>query len=107
MKQPDDPMRAGHILDAGELVLQWTAGKTRAEFDEDLLLQSAVAHQVQIIGEAASRLTDAFRRTHADVPWRSIIGMRNILVHDYMDVERDRMWDVVTNHLPPLLEIVR
>ena len=54
MKQPDDPTRAGNILDAAETVQRWIAGKSRADFDADDLIRSAVAYQLQIIGEAAA-----------------------------------------------------
>jgi len=107
MKQPDDQTRAGHIVDAGERILRWTAGKSRADFDADDQLQSAVIYQLQIIGEAASHLSEDFRRAHADIPWRRITGMRHILVHGYMDVDLDIVWDVLTDRLRPLMDTLR
>ncbi|MGH2586694.1 MAG: HepT-like ribonuclease domain-containing protein [Dehalococcoidia bacterium] len=107
MKQPDDETRTGHIVDAGERILRWTEGKSRADLDADDQLQSAVAYQLQIIGEAASHLSEDFRRTYADIPWRRIIGMRHILVHAYMDVDLDLVWDVLAAHLTPLMDTLR
>lgn len=107
MKQPDDEIRVGHIVDAGERILRWTEGTSRADFDADDQLQSAVTHQLQIIGEAASHLSENFRRTYPDIPWRRIIGMRHVLVHGYTDVDLDIVWDVLTDRLRPLMDTLR
>jgi uncharacterized protein with HEPN domain len=107
MKQPDDPTRAGHIVDAAEAVLRWTHGRSREDFAADDVLQSAVAYQLQIIGEAAAHLSDEFRQSHNDIPWRKIIAMRNVLAHGYMHVDIDRVWDTVVGDLVPLLDVVR
>lgn len=61
MKQPEDQIRAGHIVDAAERILRWTEGKPRAAFEADDVLTSGVAYQLAIIGEAASRLSNDFR----------------------------------------------
>ena len=103
MKQPDDPARAGHILDAAEKVLSWIGGKSRAEFDADEVLRSAVAYQLQIIGEAASHLSDEFRLAHPEIPWSGIIGQRHRLAHDYRIIDHERLWRVVSEHIPELL----
>jgi uncharacterized protein with HEPN domain len=107
MKQPDDPARAGHILDAAEKVLSWIGGKSRAEFDADEVLRSAVAYQLQIIGEAASHLSDEFRLAHPEIPWRDVIGMRNIIVHAYRRVTSSILWSVATGQLGTLIDVVR
>jgi uncharacterized protein with HEPN domain len=107
MKQPDDPTRAGHILDAAETVLRWVAGKTQADFDDDDMLRSAVAYQLQIIGEAASHLSDDFRKAHTEIPWRDVIAMRNIIVHAYQRVAPNILWVVATERLGPLIDVVR
>ena len=107
MKQPDDPIRAGHILDAVETVLRWISGKSRAEFDADDVLRSAVTYQLQSIGEAASHLSEQFRDAHPEIPWRDIIGMRNILVHAYRRADPDILWEVATGQLDPLIAVVR
>lgn len=57
---------------------------------------------MQIIGEASFKLSDAVRDAHSEVPWKSIIGMRHILVHDYFDVEWDVLWEVLQTRLAPL-----
>jgi len=107
MKQPDDPTRAGHILDAGEKIQQWTRGMSRTAFAANDVVQSADAYQLQIIGEAASHLTEEFRQAQPGIPWRRIIRMRNVLAHGYMHVDVDIVWNTVTEWLTPLLDVVR
>lgn len=107
MKQPDDPTRAGHILDAAEKVLRWIDSRSKAEFDSDDILQSAVAYQLQIIGEAAAHLSHEFQIRHSEIPWRDVIGMRQILVHAYRCVDPDILWTVATEQLAELIAAVR
>ena len=82
--------------------LEFASGLTRARFKNSLLHQNAVLKSLETIGEAASRLSDATRNVHSDIPWREIIGMRNLLVHEYFDVDVDLMWDAVQHDLPKL-----
>lgn len=79
------------------------AGSTLEAFLADRVLQLAGTHVVQAIGEAASRTSEAFRAEHPSVPWRAVVGMRHQLVHDYSGTDFSPVWDVVQNHLPPLL----
>lgn len=65
-----------------------------------------LAHLLQVVGEAARRVSDGFCRKHSDIPWKAIIGMRHKVVHDYMDVDVDIVWDTVTRELPPLIELL-
>ncbi|PWB54203.1 MAG: nucleotidyltransferase [Candidatus Methanoperedenaceae archaeon] len=71
-------------------------------FEHDELIQTWIVHHLQIIGEAASALPDSFRDKYPEVPWSKIIGMRNILVHNYFGVDADVVWAVVVNDLPDL-----
>ena len=63
--------------------------------------------QVFILGEAASRLSDAARALAPDIPWRGLIGMRNVLAHGYWKIDDETLWDVAVNRVPELLEQVR
>jgi len=74
-------------------------------FLHDLKTQSAVLYQISIIGEAVGRLSDEFKNDHPDVRWRDIRGMRNIILHAYDNVDMPRVWDVVENDVPDLLEM--
>jgi uncharacterized protein with HEPN domain len=82
------------------------AGKGRAVFDADELVQVWVVHHLQIIGEAAAGL-DPSVKAGSSAPWAGIIGMRNILVHQYFGIDRDAVWSVVERDLDPLEAEVR
>jgi uncharacterized protein with HEPN domain len=92
------------MLQAAQSVLRHTAGKTRDDYEREELLRDAVERKIEIIGEAARRLTKAFREHHPDVPWRIITATRHILAHDYDEVDNDIVWRIVTDHIPPLIE---
>ena len=77
--------------------------QARPDFDADENLRLALAHLVQTIGEAARHITPAFQEVHPSVPWGLIVGMRHKVVHDYLHVDYDIVWDVVTSDLPPLV----
>ena len=70
----------------------------------DILTAAQAERQVEIIGEAARRLSDAFRQQHPEIPWFKIIGQRHVLAHDYGEIKHDRLWRVATVHVPALIE---
>ena len=100
---PDDRWRVGHMIEAAEAALEFVAGRSRADLDTDAMLRMALTRAVEIVGEAASQVTDTGRAELAGVPWPQIVGMRNRLVHAYFDINRDILWDTVHLALPPLL----
>jgi len=104
--QRDDSDFLRHILDTARKAVERVQGVHRSEFDDDDDLRDALAHRVQIIGEAASRLSPAFREAHPQVPWHRVIGIRHRIVHDYMNVDYDILWEVVTRNLPELIEML-
>ena len=98
----NDQLYIGHILDSIERIREYVAGRGRADFLEDRMLQDAVVRQLEIIGEASRRLSDEFKRSHPEVPWRDITAMRNRIVHDYLNVSLEIVWYVVEEDLPTL-----
>ena len=100
----DDRDRVRHMLDAAQETVQLTTGKTRCDLDGDRVLALALVKLIEIVGEAASRVSAEGRQTWADIPWRDIVSMRNRLIHGYVDVDLDRVWDTITDDLPPLVE---
>ncbi|MHC5054755.1 MAG: HepT-like ribonuclease domain-containing protein [Planctomycetota bacterium] len=102
--QRDDLVYVGHMLDMARKVLGKVAGLSREDFDGDENLRIAVTHLLQVIGEAASRVSNEFRDAHRDVPWHEIVGMRHKVVHDYLQVDEDVVWDTATEELGPLAE---
>ncbi len=91
------------MLRAAQGVLRHTAGKARDDYERQELLRDAVERKIEIIGEAARRITKAFRDQHAQVPWRVIMATRHILAHDYDEVDNDIVWRIVTDHIPLLI----
>ncbi|MGQ0716074.1 MAG: HepT-like ribonuclease domain-containing protein [Pseudonocardiales bacterium] len=96
-----DAERVADMLEAAEK-LEEQGSKGRSRFDQDEIVQLALVHLVQIIGEAASRVSDDLRERHPEIPWRHVVGMRNRVVHGYFEVDLDLLWDVVTLDIPKL-----
>jgi uncharacterized protein with HEPN domain len=91
------------ILDAARLALQYVRGKTREEFIRDVQLQDAVIRRLAIIGEAARRVSEPTRLALSQLPWREMIGIRNIVIHEYDDIDLTVVWDAATRDLPSLI----
>ncbi len=99
----------GYLLDiliAARDARLFLSGLTRRQFDESRLHQNAVIKALEIIGEAAGRISKETREGHPEIPWTEIIGMRNCLVHGYFDVNLGEVWDTVHHDLPPLITMI-
>lgn len=79
-------------------------GKSWDEFSEDIQCQDAVVRRIEIIGEAARRLSQETRDKHLQIPWREITSMRNLVIHEYDVVDIGQVWDTIQNKIPPLIE---
>jgi uncharacterized protein with HEPN domain len=90
----DDLVYVGHMLDTARKALALATGKSREDFDRDETLSIALTHLLQVIGEAARKVGPDFVQLHREFPWRAIIGMRHRVVHDYLYVDQDVVWDV-------------
>jgi uncharacterized protein with HEPN domain len=106
MSHNDDAIYVGHMLDMTRRAVKAIESKTRAKYDKDDILRLGLTHLVQVIGEAARKVSVKFQREHPEIPWRKIIGMRHRIVHDYMRVDEDILWQVVTDDLPKLLPLL-
>ena len=82
-------------------------GHVREDLPKDRQLNLALVRLVEIIGEAAARVTEETREKHPQIPWLDIVGMRNRIVHGYDEVDLDILWDVIELHLPRLIEQLR
>ncbi len=100
----DDLVYVGHMLERAEKAFALVRDKDRSAYDRDEVLRLALTHLVQTVGEAARRVSQEFCDDHPRIPWRAVVGMRHKVVHDYMNVDEDILWDTVTNELPPLIE---
>lgn len=92
------------MLEAARTVLEFTRGITLSEYSEDRLRYLAVERAIQIIGEAANRVSPEFQEAHPEVPWRKIVDQRNVLVHEYGDVEHALIWELAQRHIPILVD---
>lgn len=91
-----------HIIDELEYLLARARDLNREEFVADETLKRAFVRSIEIVGEAAKKLPDEFRRAHPDIPWREMAGMRDRLIHGYFGVDYDIVWDVAVNEAPRL-----
>lgn len=97
----NDGERLLDIMEAIERIERYTAGGREAFYGDELIQVWAI-HHLQAIGEAARNVSDALRATYPEIPWASIVAMRNVLVHDYLDVDLDEVWATVEHDLPDL-----
>lgn len=102
----EDAVRIRHMIDAAKTSLLFVEGRQRGCLDEDRMLLFALVRAIEIVGEAASRITLETRSAAPAVPWTAIIGMRNRLVHAYFDIDRDILWKTVTEEIPPLVVLL-
>ena len=102
----DDRLYLTHIIDAADKVCEYTKGGYD-DFVHTPMIQDAVIRNFEIIGEAARKVSEQTKQQNQNVPWKAMIGLRNILIHDYTGVDFNRVWDVIENHLPKLQSSVR
>lgn len=94
------------MLSFAREVLTFTEGRSRADYKSDTGLRRSVERATELIGEAATNISDATRAAHPEIPWRKIIGQRNVLIHDYGDVDDDLVWNLVELEIPKLVLIL-
>ena len=99
---PDDAYLLD-MLNAARRAKQFVASLSQDEFAASDLHQSAVVKQLEIVGEAARRVSDEFQAAHPEIPWRLIVGMRNRLIHDYTRIDVETVWETVQRDLDPLI----
>lgn len=102
----DDRVYLWDMLTAARAAVDFIRGRTLAEYEADLLLRSAVERQIEIIGEAARRISKKFQEEHPEIPWRPIQAQRHVLAHDYGEIKHDRIWRVAETHLPELIALL-
>lgn len=90
------------MIEACRLIVEFSS-VDKSVYDASVEKQSAIIHQFLLLGEAASRVTDAFRGKYPDIPWHQASGMRNRLIHDYIAVDSDVVWHTAKESIPKLL----
>jgi uncharacterized protein with HEPN domain len=101
-----DPHYLLDMLNAAKLILIYTSGKTFQEFFEDTFFQDAVTRRIEILGEAARRVSNLTRAEIPDIAWHQIVGMRNVIAHEYNDIDLEVVWRVIQVELPRLIPIL-
>ena len=100
----DDEIRLRHMLDAASEAVHFAKGKSREDLNGDRLLALGLMKCLEIVGEAAANISNECKETLPAVPWKSILGMRNRLVHAYFEIDLDVVWYTTTVSLPPLIQ---
>ena len=98
-----DVFRLQHMLDAAREARLFAKGRGCEDLDRDRVLMLSLVKEVEIIGEAASKVSREARSQLPDIEWRAIIGMRNRLIHMYYDVDPDVLWNTITYDIPELI----
>ena len=96
-----------HILESAEAVAEHIQGLTKQDFLKSRKAQDAVLRRLEIIGEATKRLTPEVRNRDAQIPWREIAGMRDILIHEYFAVDLELVWKTIKRDVPKLVKRIK
>jgi len=99
-----DRIRLQHMLEAAQTAMMMVRNRKPEELKRDIELTLALMKAIEIIGEAASKVTAGFQQAQVDLPWAEIVGMRNRLVHIYFDINLELLWKTVSEDLPPLAD---
>ncbi|GHE21796.1 DUF86 domain-containing protein [Halomonas urumqiensis] len=91
------------MIGFAEKILAYTEGQDQHSFSAHDLIYDATLRNLELIGEAATRIPDTVRRQYPDIPWRMIIATRNRLIHAYLGIDDDTVWSIIQDNIPELL----
>ena len=103
----DDMVYIEHILQSIDRIEAYLSGKDHQSFSDDFMTQDAVVRQLEIIGEATKRISKELRNQNPQVPWSDMAGMRDILIHDYIDVDIDIVWKTASESIIKLKSLLQ
>jgi uncharacterized protein with HEPN domain len=95
-----------HIIESIGKIEDFTREISRIEFDRNVMIQDAVIRNIEIIGEATKKISKQLTESHQEIPWSEMAGMRDKLIHDYLDVDLDVVWKTIEIDLPLLKEMI-
>ncbi len=95
------------MLDAAIAIEDFVRGKLLDDYMSNRMLRGAVERHIEIIGEAARRISEESKQEYAEIPWRAIVGQRNVLAHDYGEVLHEAIWAIATRRIPELVSALR
>lgn len=99
----EDRIRLLHMVEASQAAIQFVSGRQRSDLQTDQMLLFAVIRAIEVLGEAANRVSEEVRLANTSIPWKAIVGMRNRLIHAYFDVDTDMVWETVQTEIPAVL----
>ncbi len=102
----DDKLYLIHLSESIAKIESYMDGLDFAAFMQNTLVQDAVLRNLQVLAESTQRLSEDFKKHHSEIEWYKISGLRNILVHDYLGIELETVWIVVTDKLPELKTVI-
>ncbi len=97
-----DRARLQHISEAIKEIENYISNSSYEDFQSNSMMQFATVKQLEIIGEASNQLTEHFKKLYKEIEWREIIGLRNILIHEYFGIDTKIVWDILQINLPKL-----
>ncbi|NOT00151.1 MAG: DUF86 domain-containing protein [Phycisphaerales bacterium] len=107
MSRHDDRISLRHMLEHSAEAAEMIRGRSRDELDRDRKLNLALVRLMEIVGEAAARVSQEFRRFHPNIPWSRVVGLRNRLIHGYDEVDFDVLWRILQEDIPQLIPALR
>ena len=102
MIKKDDSVFIQHILESIEAIEEFSKDLSLEELHKNRLKKSAIIREIEIIGEASKNISNDFTKKHPEIPWKNIIGTRDIMVHQYFGVNIEVVWKIITQDLPKL-----
>ena len=103
MTQHDDIARLQHVLEHAREAVSMIEGKERADLRHERMLELSLIRLIEVVGEAAARVTPEGQAKYSSIPWPQVVGMRNRLIHGYDQVDLDILWDTIEVDLPPFI----
>jgi uncharacterized protein with HEPN domain len=104
MTRHDPLVSVRHMLDHSREAVEMVRGRFRTDLDTDRQMNLALVRLMEVIGEAATRVPEDFRRRYPEVPWRDVADLRNRLIHGYDAIDFDRLWTIIEQDLPTLIK---
>ena len=92
------------IIESIKLILHYVEGVNQESLAANYEKQDAILRRITIVGEATKRLSPEFRQKHSDIPWKKIAGIRDVITHDYDEIDLTEIWTVITDNIPELLQ---
>lgn len=107
MKEKGDRVRLAHILEYAEMISEWLSQVRKEIFFDNKQLQASIIRQIEVIGEATKNVSPSLKERYPEIPWKEISGMRDMLIHEYFDVDLEEVWVTSTEDIPELIEKIK